>query len=195
MVQLSLTLSVSLIFLTVLRVETPRCSPPEMLQKRVTRALETELLAFHQADKDAPAGVGEATTLDLKTMQGKWLCEASEESGKVIDKKVVKGQDQRLSIRGGNFMMTRLYAEKIGAYSGKFEIDATTGHFDFVGKGPTGKLVKWVGIYELDRDSLKLCYRYQVEGKVTRPTTFKSDDGQPNVCVFHTYKRERVMVK
>ena len=58
-----------------------------MLQKRVTRALETELLAFHQADKDAPAGVGEATTLDLKTMQGKWLCEASEESGKVSTRK------------------------------------------------------------------------------------------------------------
>ncbi len=154
-----------------------------------------EAFAFHQADKGAPAGVDEATTLDLKTMQGKWLCEASEESGKVIDKKVVKGQDQRLSIRGGNFMMTRLYAEKIGAYSGKFEIDATTGHFDFVGKGPTGKPVKWVGIYELDRDNLKLCFRYQVEGKVTRPTTFKSDDGQPNVCVFHTYKRERITVK
>ena len=195
MTQPSLTLSVSLILLTVVRAETPRFSPSEVLQTRVIHAPATEALAFHQADKDAPAGVNEATALDLKTMQGKWLCEASEESGKVIDKKVVKGQDQRLSIRAGNFMMTRLYAEKIGAYSGKFEIDATTGHFDFVGKGPTGKPVKWVGIYELDRDNLKLCFRYQVEGKVTRPTTFKSDDGQPNVCVFHTYKRERVTVK
>ena len=55
--------------------------------------------------------------------------------------------------------------------------------------------MKWVGIYELDRDNLKLCFRDQVEGKVTRPSTFKSDDGQPNVCVFHTYKRERVTVK
>ena len=192
MTQLSLTLSVSLILLTVVRAETPRFSPLEVFQTRVTHTPASEALAFHQADKDAVVGVNEATTLDLKTMQGKWLCE---ESGKVIDKKVVKGQDQRLSIRGGNFMMTRLYAEKIGAYSGKFEIDAMTGHFDFIGKGPTGKPVQWIGIYELERDSLKLCFRYQVEGKVTRPTTFKSDDGQPNVCVFHTYKRERVTVK
>ena len=195
MTQLSLTLSASLILVAVVRAETPRSSPREALRTSVMHAPAGEAFAFHQADKDAPARDDEATALDLKTMQGKWLCEGSEESGKVIDKKVVKGQDQRLSIRAGNFMMTRLYAERIGAYSGKFEIDATTGHFDFVGKGPTGKPVKWVGIYELDRDNLKLCFRYQVEGKVTRPTTFKSDDGQPNVCVFHTYKRERVTVK
>ena len=150
-------------------------------------------IAWQHIDLDA--AVNDATTSDVKTMQGKWLCEASEESGKLIDKKVLKGQDQRLSIRGGNFTMTRLYAEKIGAYAGKFEIDKKTGFFDFVGKGPTGKPVQWVGIYELDRDSLKLCYRYQVEGKVTRPTAFKSDDGEPNICVFHTYKRERVTVK
>ena len=195
MTQLSLTLSVSLLLLTVVRAETPRFSLFEMFQARVTHTPASEALAFHQADKNAAAGVSEATTLDLKTMQGKWLCEASEESGKVIDKKVVNGQDQRLSIRGSNFMMTRLYAEKIGAYSGKFEIDAMTGHFDFIGKEPTGKPVKWVGIYELERDSLKLCFRYQVEGKITRPMTFKSDDGQPNTCVFHTYKRDRVTVK
>jgi uncharacterized protein (TIGR03067 family) len=146
-------------------------------------------------DSEATRKLDEATAQDLKTMQGKWLCEYSEESGKVVDKKTLKGQEQRMNIRGNNLMMIRLYAEKTGAYSGKFTLDKTSGHFDFEGKGPTGKPVKWVGIYELDRDMLKVCYRYQEEGKVSRPSEFKSDAGKPNICVNYIYKRERIMVK
>ena len=194
MTQLSFLFSTGLVLLAVVGGESRRSGLLESAKSEVAREPSAEVIAFHQADKATPAGESKATVEHLKTLQGKWLCEASEESGKVIDKKVVKGQDQRLNIRGSTFLMTRLYAEKIGAYSGKFEIDAETGHFDFVGKGPTGKPVKWIGIYELERDSLKLCFRYQVEGKVVRPSKFQSDDGQPNTCVFHTYKRERAVV-
>ncbi len=204
MTRLSVKLSVVWLLLAVARGAVPRTARLEAFPLEQAHWQLGAAVALQTGDKETNGkgggkadakGNDAATTLDLKAIQGKWLCETSEESGKAIDRKVVKGQDQRLSIRGDKFTMMRLYAEKTGAYSGKFEIDAATGHFDFVGKSPTGKPVKWVGIYELERDSLKLCYRYQVEGKVTRPSAFKSDDGQPNICVFHTYKRDKSVVK
>ena len=200
MTRLSVKLIVVCLLLAVARGAVSRtsqleASPLEQAQWQLGAAVVIQTGDKESGGKADANDSDAATTLDMKAIQGKWLCETSEESGKAIDRKIVKGQDQRLSIRGDKFTMMRLYAEKTGAYSGKFEIDAATGHFDFVGKGPTGKPVQWIGIYELKRDSLKLCFRYQVEGKVTRPTDFKSDDGQPNSCVFHTYRREKAVVK
>jgi uncharacterized protein (TIGR03067 family) len=134
---------------------------------------------------------GEATAKALKSLQGDWVCIAAEEVGKPLDKKVVREQDRRLNIKGNTMTMRRTVMGKRATYTGKFEIDADSGSFDFIGKGPDGMLVEWIGIYETEGDNLKLCYRYKRNDDAARPTSMKTDTTRPNICVFYTYKRDK----
>lgn len=109
----------------------------------------------------------EATAKDLKSLQGEWKCIADRN----IDKKEVKKQDRRITIQGNSLTMKRTYGDKRGTYEGKFEIDASNGKFDFVGKGPNGGFVEWVGIYKIDGDKLSLSYNEtKQEKKAKRPS-------------------------
>lgn len=139
---------------------------------------------------DEPKGDDEANAKVMKTLQGEWKCIAMEEIGKTLDKKVVKEQDRRVTIKGHSYTMKRTEKGARHALIGKFEIDASTGYFDFIGKEQDGRAQEFVGIYELDGDTLKLCYRYKRDEDCIRPEKFEADDGQPNICVFYTYKRD-----
>ncbi|MFM9961538.1 MAG: TIGR03067 domain-containing protein [Planctomycetaceae bacterium] len=131
----------------------------------------------------------EVTANKVKAMQGNWLCIAEEEVGQTLDATAVKERDRRLTIKGNNFTSIRTIANKRGSYDGKFEVSASNANFEFVGKGPGGGLVEWIGIYELDGDTLKLSFRYKKNDNVMRPTKFKTDGDRPNLSVFHTFKR------
>ena len=48
-----------------------------------------------------------ATAKAMKSLQGEWLCVAMEEIGKTLDKKVVKEQDRRVTIKGHSYTMKR----------------------------------------------------------------------------------------
>ena len=112
----------------------------------------------------------EANAKAIKAMQGDWRCIAGEENGKLQDKSAVKRENRHVTIKGNSLTM-----ERVGAtWVGKFEIDASNGSFDWVGKGPQGNLVEWIGIYEVDGDNLKLCFIFQKDDKAKRPKTFKS---------------------
>jgi len=141
---------------------------------------------------DEPEGDDEANAKVMKALQGEWKCLAMEEVGKTLDKKVVKDQDRRVTIKGHSYTMKR--TEKVGRHAlvGKFEIDASNGHFDFIGKndGQTAATT-FIGIYELDGDTLKLCYRYKNTDECVRPTEFKTDKDSPNISVFYTFKRDK----
>jgi len=50
-------------------------------------------------------------------------------------------------------------------------------------------LVEWVGIFDLDGDTLRLCFRYKSNDQLVRPTAFETDKSELNVSVFHTFKR------
>lgn len=139
---------------------------------------------------DEPVGDEEATAKAMKALQGEWKCIAMDEVGKTLDKKVVKEQDRRVTIKGHSYTMKRTEKGNRHALVGKFEIDASTGYFDFIGKEQDGGAREFVGIYELDGDTLKLCYRYKMNDDCTRPKKFKADGGKPNICVFYTYKRD-----
>jgi len=141
----------------------------------------------------APANTSEPSTGDvtvqvIKALQGEWLCVAAEELEKQIDVNDVAKQDRRATFNENSFKMMRTYADRKG-YTGTFKIDATNGHFDFAGNGPDGDSIAWIGIYELNGDDLRLCYRYNKNGEALRPTEFKTDDLRPNFCILHTYKR------
>ena len=70
--------------------------------------------------------------------------------------------------------MKRTSGDKRGTYDGKFEIDASNGYFDFVGKGPNGEYSEWVGLYELDEDTVSFSYKLSTKDeKAVRPKTLK----------------------
>jgi uncharacterized protein (TIGR03067 family) len=135
----------------------------------------------------------EATSKDMKAIQGEWKCVAGEENGTSQDKSIVKKQNRRVTVKGNSLTLARTgFGDKYGAYIGKFEIDASNGQFDWIGKGPGGNLIEWIGIYELDGDELKLCYIYQKDDEAKRPTEFKSlPPSKPGMAhVFFTFKRD-----
>lgn len=139
---------------------------------------------------DEPEEDGEATAKAMKAIQGEWKCIAMEEIGKTLDKKKVKDQDRRLTIKGHSYTMKRTENGPRHALIGKFEIDASNGYFDFIGKEQSGMAREFVGIYELDGDTLKLCYRYKNNDDCVRPKKFKTDDERANISVFYTFKRD-----
>jgi uncharacterized protein (TIGR03067 family) len=114
---------------------------------------------------------------DENEIQGEWLGVAAEVSGKSKDESEVKQQNRRLSIKGRSLTMERTLDGIRGAYAGKFDINSSTGHFDFVGKGPDGNLVEWIGIYDLNGGSLRLCFRTKINDDVQRPMKFEPEDG------------------
>ncbi len=126
----------------------------------------------------------DATVKAMKTLEGEWLCIAMEEIGKKFDEKTVKEQNRRVTIKGHSYIMKRTKDGVYATHEGKFNIDASNGHFDFIGTDE-----QWVGIYELNGDTLKVCYRYKRNNDLVRPTEFKTDTEKPNISVFYTFKR------
>ena len=126
----------------------------------------------------------------LAKMKGTWLCVASEEVGRVKDRETTKRQNRRMKFDGTNFSIERVSGNNLGKYSGTIKINSDKKAFDFSGKKPSGKDVAWIGIYELKGDMLKLCYRYNEDGKAKRPTRFKTDSLKPNICVLYTFNKE-----
>ena len=47
-----------------------------------------------------------------------------------------------------------------------------------------------MGGLELGGDTLKVCYRYNEDGKAERPTKFKTDASKKNPSAFYTFKRD-----
>lgn len=132
----------------------------------------------------------EAAAKVMKALQGEWKCVLCEQAGEVADKKAIKEQDRRVSIEGNTYSMKRTQGDKRSGYKGKFEINPVNNHFDWIGEGPDGGLVKWTGIYELDGDALKVCYRYNKDGQAVRPTKFKTDSSKKNPSVYYEFKRD-----
>ena len=126
----------------------------------------------------------------LEKMKGTWLCIASEEVGNVRDRETVKRQNRRMKIDGTKFSVERVVRNSIGTYAGTIKIDSEKHSFDFTGKTPGGSDVEWIGIYELKDNMLKLCFRYNNDGKAKRPTSFKTDSSKPNIGVSYTFKKE-----
>ena len=134
----------------------------------------------------------DATAKAMKALQGEWKVIAGIENGKKQERNTIKTENRRFTIKGNSLSMSRVIEQKLGTYVGKFEIDASTGHFDWVGKRPGGQHVEWIGIYELEGDILKLCFIYQRDDKAKRPKEFKSlPPIQPGMAhLFYTLKRD-----
>ena len=133
---------------------------------------------------------GDEVARALKELQGDWEAVGAEFGGKALDKMEVRRLNRFVKIKGNSFREERLNNGKIVGVEGKFEINPKTGAFDFIGKVfDTTKAFEYVGLYDLDGDTLKLCCRANEDGKAKRPKSFKSDDEKPNWSHYYIYKR------
>lgn len=133
----------------------------------------------------------DAVAKALKELQGEWLTVEAEENKNELEKSIVRRQNRRVTVKGSSWTMERVVNDKIGVYKGKFDIDPKKKSFDWIGKGPMGNAVEWIGIYELNGDTLKVCYRYNNDGTAKRPKDFSTSDWEkPNALVFYTLKRQ-----
>jgi len=117
-----------------------------------------------------PAVQPEKTDSFEELLQGEWKCVAGDENGKTQDKSVITRESRLVTIDGNSLTMARDGAK----WTGKFEIDAESGSFDWIGKNSAGDLIEWIGIYKVDADELKLNFIFQKNNKARRPTQFKS---------------------
>lgn len=129
------------------------------------------------------------TLADLKALQGNWICISEEEAtAGVIDKQTVRERDRRVTITDNNFTMKRTLDNKRGTFAGKFEIDAVTGHLNFVGTHANGSRLEWTGIYEIMNDTWRVRYSDSSAHEVPRPVKFEGhENGQSRM---YTFKRD-----
>ena len=135
-------------------------------------------------------GVIQSNDDAMKAFSGTWRGIAAEEVGRVLTQESVDDEKRNLTCVKHRMRMEK--PSKNGpatGWYGLFVVDATTHSFDFVGKDPNGNYVEWAGIYEIDGDLLKLCFRWVRDDKATRPTAFKTDTQKPNISSFYTYRR------
>ena len=160
--------------------------------QKVVVEYDDELEVAKSIAVGSPGHDGDAVAKVLKEVQGEWLAVEGEvgASGKV-EKSQMRRENRRITIKGNSWSAERVIGNNAGTYKGKFEIDPKTKAFDWIGKGPGGNAVEWVGIYELSGDTLKVCYRYNNDGTAKRPKEFTTADSKsPNITVFYTLKRQ-----
>lgn len=132
----------------------------------------------------------EASAKAIKEIQGEWLMVSGEENGQAFDRPDVKRQNRRVHVKGNTLSMERLKGN-VAKWTGKFTLDPETKAFDWVGTNSQGAETKWIGIYSIDGDTLKLCFRFNNDGRAKRPTRFSSDDFEkPNAVAFYTFRRD-----
>jgi len=132
----------------------------------------------------------DALARDMKAFQGEWEAVEAEFGGKPLDRISVRKLNRLIRINGNSFHEERLHDGKTVGVDGKFELTPETKAFDFVGKVTgTNNAFEYVGLYELNGDTLKLCCRANEDGNASRPKQFKSDAQKPNWSHYYVYKR------
>jgi uncharacterized protein (TIGR03067 family) len=119
---------------------------------------------------------------DLKAMQGTWRPTSGESAGKAMASDVLK--KTKLVIKDNKYTVT------VGEDPdhGTLKIDASRmpKTMDIVSTGGANKGRRILAIYEIDGDTMKICY--DLSGKV-RPKEFKTAPGSQ--LFFATYRLEK----
>lgn len=125
---------------------------------------------------------GDATKKDLDRIQGEWKPVSVTINGERVNAKVFSAD--RMLIKN------KAFVQKAGGktVAGTFELDASKSppHIDEESPGPEEQPIKSVGIYELDGDTLKVCYAVAPKA---RPRAFKAEEGSfQALVIYHRVK-------
>lgn len=171
-----------------------------MLELRGTRITEQGAKKVHSALRKCnvfwnngsfiPGGTGDAAEpIEQFALRGEWASVSEEVDGRTWDEQTVKSTNRRVAIRDGSLTMVRTISGNVGTDRGDFQVHESSHSFDFVGKGADGKDVAFRGIYDLDGDTLRLCYKYVNGPQTTRPTQFRTDNRAGTSFVLLVLKR------
>ena len=119
---------------------------------------------------------------DEETIQGTWLPATAEIAGKPFPDDLRK--TIKLVIKDDKYTVT--VGKMMDQGSAKLKPSAKPKEMDIAGTEGPNKGKTFLAIYELDGDTLKICY--DLGGK-NRPTEFKTKEGTQLFLV--TYKREK----
>ncbi len=122
---------------------------------------------------------------EVRKFQGTWTFESSEAGGRGLPAGELKGliltfEGDRHTVRKGNEVI-QVGTQKLDPSQSPKAIDVT------MTEGPSKGAVM-LGIYEIDGDTLKVCF--DPRGK-KRPTEFKSAPGSENFVNVHKRVKER----
>ncbi len=119
---------------------------------------------------------------EIKMMEGTWKPTMAELAGKKFPDEIVK--TMKLVVMNDKYTVT--VGEVIDKGTVKLDPSKKPKEIDIVGTDGPNKGKTFLAIYELDKDSLKVCY--DLSGKA-RPTEFKT---KPDTLLFLvTYSREK----
>jgi uncharacterized protein (TIGR03067 family) len=123
-----------------------------------------------------------ADSKDGDTIEGTWLPSTAELAGKMFPDEVRK--TIKLVIKDDKYTVT--VGKVVDQGNAKLNPGAKPKELDVTGTDGPNKGKTFLAIYELDGDTLRVCY--DVSGK-SRPTEFKTKEGTQLFLV--TYKREK----
>lgn len=130
-----------------------------------------------------------ATTDAVEALQGIWIATAVDRHGTMMTKQELKEQARRIIIEGNVFRQEETRDGKVSFLEGTFTVDPSSRAFDFQGKGPKGHPLKLIGLYEVSGDSLRICFRADINGKAERPDEFRAGPEGPNWTLSYTCRR------
>ncbi|MGE3805096.1 MAG: TIGR03067 domain-containing protein [Gemmataceae bacterium] len=119
---------------------------------------------------------------DSKSLQGTWLAQTAELGGKPFPDEIRK--TIKLTLEDGKYTVS--VAKNLDKGTVKLDPVAKPKAMDITGTEGPNRGRKYLAIYELDGDTLKICY--DLSGKA-RPNEFKSTAGSQLFLV--TYQREK----
>lgn len=123
---------------------------------------------------------------DLNAFQGEWKNVVTDENGNNLTPDELAVEGRTLFIQGNKFRMERFKNGKFGFHSGNFRLDTKNNFFDMDEPGNPDLI--YTGLYEVDGDTLKLCYRIYMKGNPPkeRPTKVGIEE-QP--VLYYEYRR------
>jgi uncharacterized protein (TIGR03067 family) len=119
---------------------------------------------------------------ELQKFEGTWKVAAFEQKGQKADTEAFK--EFKLTIKGDKFT----FESPGDKMEGTIKVDPSKKPkaLDVEGKNSSGETIKSAGIYELDKDSMKVCYRLN---STDRPKEFKTGPDSDDFLVI--YQREK----